>query len=474
VASATIPLCVDLDGTVLRSDMVWEGLAALLKRNPFALLLIPFWFFAGRAAMKRWIARHSTFSAAILPYDHRFLDHLRALKSSGRRLILVTASEQSIANDISAHLGLFDEAIGSDGVTNLRGEAKGAALAARFGERGFDYAGNSSQDLAVWAHGREAVVVNASPSLAAKARGRFTIQSEFPKPGGGVRAFFRLLRPHQWVKNLIVFTPLLTAHRVADASVARPSLIAFLAFSLCASGVYALNDLLDLESDRSHPTKKNRPLASGVLPLAWGFVLAPLLMAGGGALAAATTPKFSLVLGLYALSSFAYSLRIKQVPVLDVFVLAGLYTLRLIGGHAATGLAYSEWLLAFSMFFFLSLALVKRFHELRSLPDVAGASARGRGYVREDLRLLAPMGAASGYLAVLVLALYATSEHVRQLYHQPALLLVLCPLFLYWISRVWWIAHRGGMQDDPVVFALTDWPSYLVGILTLAIVWLAT
>jgi 4-hydroxybenzoate polyprenyltransferase len=282
------------------------------------------------------------------------------------------------------------------------------------------------------------------------------------------------MRPHQWVKNLIVLVPLITSHQMALRDPLMRGLVAFAVFCWCASGVYVLNDLLDLDADRRHATKRARPLAAGDLPLAWALVLGPALLLLGLAAAAAFSPAFFSVALLYVATSFAYSWRLKRTALVDVFVLAGLYTIRLVAGHVATGVEFSEWLLAFSMFIFLSLALVKRYQEVERLRGLTAEPVSGRGYTAKDLEVMTSLGSTSGYLSILILALYVTSDKVRLLYHRPILLLLICPLLLYWISRVWLIAHRGWMNDDPVVFALKDKVSYLVGLLTLAIVWLAT
>jgi 4-hydroxybenzoate polyprenyltransferase len=289
-----------------------------------------------------------------------------------------------------------------------------------------------------------------------------------------VPILIRELRPHQWVKNLIVFVPLLTAHQFTDKNVLLRAMLAFIAFCLCASGVYVLNDLLDLEADRQNALKKLRPFAAGQLSLAIGLLLVPLLLAASAGVAWWLSWHFAVVLALYFVLTTSYSWRIKQVAVLDVFFLAGLYTMRLIGGHAATGVKYSFWLLVFSMFIFLSLALVKRFTELKTLRQQNLQGSQGRGYIAGDLELVATLGIVSGFLAVLVLALYVNSPEVKVLYNYPIALLLLCPLLLYWISRVWLVAHRGQMHDDPIVFALKDSVSYVIGALILGVLWLAT
>jgi len=468
-----VPLCVDLDGTIISSDVIWESLVRLLKRNPLYLILVLIWWTRGRAYLKGQVAERVHLDVGSLPYNEPVLDFLRSQKRAGRTIILATASDSKPAQQVANHLGLFDEVIASDRETNIRGKDKGALLAKRFGARGFDYAGNSMVDLAVWAQAREAIVVSGNPGLMARAAERAPVVYTFGGPNTSV-AFLKALRPHQWVKNLILFVPVLTAHMLLRPQILQQAVLAFVAFSLCASGVYVLNDLLDIDADRHHPTRRSRPFASGELPLPAGLVAFPLLFVASAVLATRLPAGFGAVLGLYVMVTTSYSLRLKETPLLDVFCLAGLYTIRLIAGHEATGIRYSFWLLLFAMFIFLSLALVKRFTELISARQQNRSDIKGRGYVASDLELVATLGASSGYLAVLVLALYVNSLEVTKLYINPMWLLWICPLLLFWISRVWLLAHRGQMHDDPIIFAIKDRLSYLVGAITLLILWLAT
>ena len=474
LSTSAVPLCVDLDGTLIRSDVLWESLVLLFKQQPLAMILLPFWLLRGRAHLKRQIAERVSPNPAALPYDEAFVAFLREERRQGRRMLLVTASDRTVAEKIAAHTGLFDEVIGSNGTHNLRGSAKAAALTSRFGTQGFDYAGDSAPDLDVRSEARSAIIVCASPGVTHTLRARFQVAAEFPPPAGRWLAVRQLLRPLQWVKNLIVLVPLVTSHQLTQPAAAWPGILGLVAFCFCASAVYVFNDLLDLEADRQHATKRLRPFAAGRLPIAWGFALSPLLLLGGFLIAATITPAFTATLALYVIVAVAYCWRLKRTPLVDVFILAGLYTLRLIAGHAATGIVYSDWLLSFSMFIFLSLALVKRFQEVQRLGAAAEGLVKGRGYVASDLQLILPLGVASGYMSVLVLALYVNSDQVRLLYHRPMLLLLMCPLFLFWISRVWMVANRGRMSDDPVVYAMRDRTSYGVGLLVLGVLWLAT
>jgi 4-hydroxybenzoate polyprenyltransferase/phosphoserine phosphatase len=456
------PFCVDLDGTLLHSDLLVESALSLLAKQPWMVFAFPIWLLRGKATLKREIAERADIDASTLPYDPRVLDALRQAGEAGRTRVLCSASDQRLVDAVAKHLGLFEVVIGSDGERNLAGSRKAAALSQRFGERGFDYAGNANVDLPVWRVARRAWVVNASESLARRAAAECDVETHLPSESGGLRTWIKALRIHQWLKNLLVFLPLAASHRFFEAGAIIDSLAAFLAFGLCASGVYLLNDLLDLPVDRQHPRKRLRPFAAGKLDLLTGALAAPLLTLAGLGLALATSPAFALILGGYYMLTLGYSLRLKRVPMLDVILLAALYTVRIVGGAVAIGSTLSFWLLAFSMFIFLSLALLKRYAELHSMLVEGKAKAAGRGYAVEDLPLLQSLGAASGYLAVLVLALYINSPESLALYDHPMLLWLVCPMMLYWISRAWIVAHRGGMDDDPVVFAVTDRVSQVV------------
>jgi 4-hydroxybenzoate polyprenyltransferase len=468
-ADSDIPLCVDLDGTLIRSDMLIESALNLLRRNPLYALRFVGWLLRGKAHLKREIAARSDVDVALLPYEPRMLDLLRDAHAQRKR-VLCTASDQKFADAVAAHVGSFDEVLASDGVRNLSGANKGETLRERYGERGFDYAGNATPDLLVWRHARSAIVVNASASLAKKAAQVAPVEREFAREGSSLRIWFKALRLHQWLKNALVFLPLLAAHRLLDPGSIGLALLAFLCFGLCASGVYVLNDLLDLESDRNHPRKRLRPFAAGTLPLQSGLIAAPVLTLISFALAFVLAPKFALVLFGYWLLTLAYSFKLKRIAMLDTVVLASLYTVRIVAGTVAIHVALSFWLLAFSMFLFLSLAMIKRYTELHSLLQQGRNRTDGRGYEVDDLSLIQSLGGSSGYLAVLVLALYINSTASEALYKHPQILWLLCPLLLYWISRIWLKTHRGRMHDDPVVFALTDRVSRVVLALCAAVI----
>lgn len=454
------PLCVDLDGTLLRSDLLFESLMSMLSRRPWMVLWLPLWLFGGKARLKREIALRGPVDPSLLPYDERVLDLLR--ESADRHRVLCTASDAGLVEPIARHLGCFEEVMASDGHRNLAGSNKAAALVERFGERGFDYLGNAPVDLKVWKHASTAWVVNASEALALHASKVCDKVEHLAPERSGLHVWINAFRLHQWLKNLLIFVPLLASHRFTDQDAILLSCLAFLAFGLSASGVYVLNDLLDLEADRAHPRKRARPFAAGTLSLRSGLIAAPILALAGLGLAMLVAPLFAAVLASYYVLTLGYSLGWKRVPILDVILLAGLYTVRIIGGAAAISSVPSFWLLAFSMFIFLSLALLKRYIEFVGLAQRGEVSAAGRGYHLDDQPLLLALGGSAGYLSVLVLALYINSPESQALYSRPEALWLLCPLLMLWISRAWMKAHRGTMHDDPVVFAATDRFSLLV------------
>ena len=454
-STSHVPLCVDLDGTLIRTDLLLESTLALIKQNPLYLFVLPFWLLGGRARLKQRIAQRTNIDIPTLPWNPRVLELLE-MERRRRALVLCTASDHALADAVAKYLGCFDRVMASDGACNLSGRHKAKALVEAYGERGFDYAGNEARDLAIWAHARQAYVVNAGNGLAARVGRISEVANIMPRERAGLRVWLKALRVHQWLKNVLVFVPLLAAHQFLQPAAVAHAIAAFIIFGVCASSVYVLNDLLDLGADRAHPRKHKRPFASGRLPLTAGITAAPLLTVAAFIAAYALDPRFALVLLGYYVLTLAYSLRLKRIAMLDVLVLAGLYTVRIIAGSAAIGTGLSFWLLAFSMFLFLSLALVKRYTEVAAQPGNAHEQIKGRGYAASDAGLLATLGGASGYLSVLVLALYIDSTASAALYRHPQWLWLMCPLLLYWISRVWIIAHRGAMHDDPVVFAVTD------------------
>jgi len=468
------PLVVDLDGTLLRTDMLHESTLRAARDCPAALLRIPAWLARGKAHLKAQLAQRVALDVSCLPYHSEFLAWLRDQHASGRELVLCTASDQRYAQAVADHLGIFSGIMASDGATNLSGARKAQALVERYGEGGFDYAGNHPFDLPVWRHARRAVVVNAPATLAAKAAALAPVERVFPRAAPNAATGVRMLRVHQWLKNLLLFVPLLGAHAFADYGRWADTLLGFVAFSLCASAVYIANDLLDLESDRLHHRKRRRPFASGDLPILWGIYAAPVLLGASALLAWRAGPAFMATLAVYFIITAAYSLGLKRIILLDCIVLALLYTLRVIAGTATAGVAMSFWLLAFSVFLFLSLAFVKRYAELHAQLESGRDKAHGRGYLTSDAGLVQTMGITAGHGAALVLALYLHSDEVLHLYHTPAIIWGAVPALLFWVSWMWLQAHRGHMHDDPVVFALKDRASLAAGAVFMAVLVLGT
>lgn len=457
-----IPVVVDLDGTLIASDTLVEGAILLLKRDPLSAASILGWLAQGKALLKARIADEVTLDVTHLPYRTHVLDYLQTARAQGRRIVLATAADSKVAKQVADFLGLFDEVLASDGVLNLAGEHKRQRLVAEFGEKGFDYVGNALSDVAVWRSARTAVVVEGSSELYRRVAKVTQIGQLIKGRKADPVDYVRALRLHHWPKNLLLFTPLVAAHQITDVALLVKVLLAFLAFSLCASGVYLLNDMTDLEADRHHPRKRYRPIPSGRVSLNLILVGLPTLLAASLGLSLMLSWGFAVVVGSYLVMNLAYSFYLKTVPILDVLILAGLYTLRVIAGSVATGVLLSSWLLAFAMFLFLSLALVKRYTELMTMRAMEGARALARGYQLDDAELLAAFGTGAGYMSVLVLALYIGSGTSYALYARTQVLWALCVLLLYWISHVWLMAHRRRMDDDPLVFALRDTASRIV------------
>ncbi len=468
-----IPVCVDLDGTLINSDLVLEALFALLRRNPLFVFRLPIWLMKGKANLKYQIAQHVDIDPSLLPYNGRLLAELARLKTAGRRLVVATAANERHARQVADHLGLFDRIIASDGQNNLSGTHKREALVQAFGEAGYDYAANGRRDRPVWKTARNAIVVNASKSVAAWAQQNCNVTQIMDGPTPSLRTYARTIRIHQWFKNILVFVPLVLSHKILEPEAVFNSLIAFLSFCLFASSAYVLNDLLDLAWDRQHPRKRNRPFAAGDIPIWHGVAMIPVMLVLALLLSLLLPPQFLLVACGYYIITLAYSLRIKQVPLIDTLTLAGLFTLRIFAGAAALDITVSSWLLAFSMFAMLSLAMAKRYTELLALGARASRQTTGRGYEETDLDSLSQFGIASGYMSILVLALYIDSDTVRLLYAHPDALWLLCPIGLYIISRIWLLTRRNQMPDDPVVFAIQDRRCQLVALGGAVILWLA-
>jgi 4-hydroxybenzoate polyprenyltransferase len=464
VTSIKLPICVDLDGTLVTTDTLAESVLLLAHERTVDLLRLPRWLLGGKSQLKREVASRVRLDVPRLPFHREFLEYLRDERSKGRRIYLVTGAAASTALAVASHLGLFDAVFSTDGDVNLVGPAKLERMEREFGEGAFVYAGNSHVDMPIWRSTRQAILVGSPRGIARRLEGEgIHVLQRFDGNGQVFKAWRRALRPHQWAKNLLLVVPLLTSHNFLQPRLVGQVLTAFVAFCLCASATYLINDLLDIPADRQHPSKRHRPFAAGTLQAAWGVVLAGVLAVTSLSIGWTLGLDFVAMLALYFLLTLAYSFKLKQIVMVDILCLAGLYTLRILAGGIPAAAPVSPWLLAFSMFFFLSLACVKRASELVRLL-APGENLLGRAYQTEDRLPLTVLGISSGAMAVLVFAIYISSPAVVPLYSHPFRLWLICPLLLYWSSRVWIITGRGRMHDDPVVFAMKDRVSYLIAL----------
>lgn len=462
-------ICVDLDGTLVRTDLFFEAAIRLVKENPFNLVRLVLWLLRGRSVAKEHVAQRVDIDAGSLPYETRLLEYLRRQKAEGKCLILATASHHIHAERVAVHLGIFDHVLATQAPTNMKSGNKLAAIRRLIGDIPFAYCGDSAADRPIWREASENILVNAPEQDVMRARSEGKAAFVIESPVSRSIAFAKEMRVHQYAKNALVLVPLLTSHTYIGPGFLLTALFAFLLFSVCASGVYFLNDLLDLEADRQHAQKRNRPLASGDLPIAIGVVGAVCLpfvafLAAGFLLNA----EFLGVLVLYYLLTNAYSFFLKRLSTADVMTLAVLYSLRVVAGAAALEIPLSSWLMAFSVFVFVSLAYLKRYIEVAALSDEGGV-AHGRGYSAADRETMFSLGIANITASVLVLALYINSDEVSRQYQTPEILWLLCLLLLYWGNRIWVGARRGKIAGDPVVFALRDKVSGMVGVAFLVV-----
>lgn len=468
------PLCVDLDGTLVKSDTLTDSLLVLARTHPLWLLRVPFWLLGGKARLKAEVTARVSLDVRHLPYNLPLVEYLEVQRGEGRALWLATGADQKVAALIADHLGLFEGVLASDGSTNLTAGNKLEGLELAFGERGYDYIGNAGADLALLEHAGTAMIANPTPVLRARLRARgVSVEREFEDRPPQTKSALKALRLHQWAKNVLIFLPVVLAH-VLRARALADAAIAFVSFSLCASATYIANDLLDIEADRRHPTKRARPFAAGNLPAGAGVAMSAVMLGGALAIAAMLLPAgFVTWLLLYLVTTLSYSLYLKRVVLIDVILLSGLYTLRLLAGAAATQVPISPWMAAFALFLFLSLAMVKRLSELQNTRERGQAPAGGRGYLLGDIEQLRSFGTASAYAAVVVFSFYIGAHDVTSLYRHPLRLWLITPLMIYWLSRVWLLASRGELDEDPVIFAVTDRVSLLTGAMVAVIAALA-
>lgn len=475
-------LYVDLDGGLSYTDTLWESLLAMARKHPLELIMSPLWLLKGKAGFKREIARRCIPEVATLPMRPEVLELIARYKDAGSQVVLATAADERIAEAVAKEVAVFDHTLASDGITNLSSEKKLAAVLSHAGGKPFDYLGDSSADVCLLARCEKGYFTGSSGKIWAQALrakgpgGAESLARISPSPRR-LKSILKAMRPHQWSKNLLVGVPLFVSHRVTDGHAVEQCLLAMASFSLAASSIYIVNDLLDLPSDRAHPSKRNRPFASGALPISTGVGLAGGLLTASLLMAFFCLGRdFGLTLLLYLTVTTLYSAILKRKLVLDVMVLAGLYTVRIIAGAAAIGVRPSQWLLGFSIFVFTALAMVKRFSELRVWRDRAEKWPPGRGYTVSDMDLFRSIGAAASCAAVLVFALYISSADVVVLYTHPQILWLACPVMLYWLTRLWFLTNRthgGASLEDPVLFALKDRASIACAILLGTIVLLA-
>jgi len=466
-------LYVDLDGTVIKTDLLFESILLLLKKSIFQTLLIPIWLIEGKANLKHQLSKRVHIPVELLPLNTEFHDYLKEEVERGRNIVLISASSQLAVRQVSDHLGLFIDAMGSDEDHNLKSKNKVTRILQLDPAGGFAYAGNSKADIAVWSEASEVILVNCKRSLAENLQhGNEKIQ-HFDAPQSTLKKFWQAIRPHQWLKNALIFLPLILSHQLNQPNLLLQACVAFLSFSCVASSVYLLNDMLDLNSDRQHQSKKQRPFASGDLSLVYGYLGAPSLLILGFLIALWLPAEFVLVLLTYWLLTTAYSLLLKRLFLIDVLTLASLYTWRIIAGSAAISVVTTYYLLAFSFFLFLGLAIVKRYTEFLNLQKQGKSSIEGRGYGVENLQTLATIGGGSSLVAVAVFAFYINAPATTELYSTPLLLWAICPLLLYLLWHIWALARRGEIDEDPVLFALTDRRSQLTAAVCGLVIWLA-
>lgn len=449
------PLVVDLDGTLTPTDTLVESIIRIIRQSPINLLWLPFWLIHGRAGFKEKIAARSSIDVELLPYHEPLLDYLRKEKTKGRRIILATAAHQSIAQAVAGHIGLFDQVLATEGNHNLKGATKLQAIRENVGSS-FIYAGDSRADIPVWKAAEAAILVNVSPNTEKTVRQHTPVEYQLQENDTSLTLWLRALRVHQWLKNLLMFVPLLTAFSFLDISKLTSMMLAFLSFSLAASATYIGNDIWDLENDRAHPRKRYRPFASGCLSILKGLATSAFLLLAAFTLALMVSSGFALMLLLYLALTSIYSLVLKEYMLIDVLMLSLLYTLRILAGSVAIDVSTSSWLLSFSVFIFLSLALVKRCAELVSLEQSGVTATRGRDYRVTDLTVLWPLGVGAALSSVVVFGLFINAPETQHLYKTPHLLWLATIGLIYWLARLWVKTSRGEMHDDPVIYAAKD------------------
>jgi len=468
------PLCVDLDGTLIKTDSIMEATILAIKSNPFLIFLLPFWIIKGKNYFKYHILEIAKPDAELLPYNEDVINIIKAAKSEGRKTVLTTASLESVAIDVNDYLGLFDELIFSSENHNNRSKNKTNTLNDKFGKSNYDYIGNSNADLEVFASSRKAFLVTNSKRLISKAQKLNSNLDIIHTDTHFFKNLIKEMRLYQWIKNVLIFLPILLAHEFTDITAITNSIIAFFCFSFTASFIYIINDLLDLESDRNHKKKCRRPFASGKLNPVPAFSISFVLMLASLLVAIFYLPNdFDLILLFYLLLTTLYSVYLKKIVIADIITLAVLYSTRIIAGGEISKLPLSKWFIAFSLFMFFSLAIIKRYTELKNLIKQNKTKIKGRGYETDDMKLLLTLGTSSGYISVLIFLLYIFSPAVSMLYNNPLYLIPVSILLLAWITNMWFKAFRGEMNEDPIVYTVKDSFSYVLIVLIILFIILA-
>ena len=456
-AARKLPLVLDVDDALLRTDMLHETAVAYVKANPLRVFNLVLWLLKGKATLKRRLSESVPLDVDNLPVNEDLVALARQEHAEGRQVGLATAADELLTLRLARRFDFVDFVVASDGVENMKGARKAKALTERFPD-GFAYAGDSRSDLQVWSRAETIVLAGAAPATArkAKALGK-PVEAEFIRPSLGLKGWARALRVHQWAKNALVFVPLILSGMADEPLAVAQALVAFFAMSLMASGTYLLNDLFDLADDRVHWTKRNRPLASRALRIKHGVPAAAGLI-GASLLAALTLGLPSLaLLVVYMATTLAYSFYLKRQPIVDAFTLAALFTLRLGIGITAVGAIPSPWLLVFSMFLFTSLSFAKRQTEIQKSVANGRTSVSGRGYLGTDAGLVVAMGVATAMAAITIMVLYIMNDvYSADFYGQPLFLWVFPAALFMWVSRIWLLCHRQELNDDPVAFAIRD------------------
>jgi 4-hydroxybenzoate polyprenyltransferase/phosphoserine phosphatase len=471
VSDKNIPLCIDCDGTLIKTDLLYEAVFLLIKQNFLKVFLLPFWLLKGKAFLKARLAENVTFNYSLLPYREEIIHKITEAKRDNRKIVLATASPQVWASEIQNHLQLFDEVLATNNIINLSGINKANMLVKYYGEYKFDYIGDSREDKFVFDKARNGILVSNSVNLVNYVNNpKLEVIGKYNTK---FTDYIEAIRVYQWLKNLLIFVPILAAHQLYNKELVINGILAFLAFSFSASAIYVLNDLLDLENDRDHIRKRNRPFAAVKIPIKAGFLLIPFLLIVSLVNSVNLNPSFILVIFGYLFLTSLYSTWLKKQVIVDVMLLTCLYTTRLVAGAAATGISLSFWLIEFSLFFFLSLALVKRYSELLIVLTDNKTKAMGRGYRTEDIPVLRSLGAAAGLGSVLIFSLYINAPETLNLYRNALWLWGVVPFILYWNTRLWMKTCRHEVEDDPILFAVKDWQTITAGACVLILFLLA-